>query len=134
MKKLTNVVYAILFGFIIFNFFIKNSAEADVKRSYESYLSGEAVFIDVREENEVRDGMIKGAIWIPLSKISSNKEKEIIKIKEIATDKKIFVYCRSGSRSGRVQEYLKEAGVKSINMGGYSGLVSENLPTQIGPK
>ena len=134
MKKMTNVVYVILFGFIIFNFFIKNSAEADVKKSYESYLSDKAVFIDVREENEVQDGMIKGAIWIPLSKISSNQEKEIIKIKELTKDKKVFVYCRSGSRSGRVQEYLKQAGVEAINMGGYSGLVSENLPTQIGPK
>ncbi len=119
---------------IIFNIFYKDSAEADPKKSYESYLSGKAVFIDVREFDELKDGMIKGALWYPLSKIEADKNLELAKIRENSKNKEIYFYCRSGNRAGKVQNYLENIGIKSINMGGFSNLVKEGLPTQPGPK
>ncbi len=133
MKKISNYLYIGLLGFFIFNFFFKNQAEADAKKSYENYKAGKAIFIDVREEAEVKDGMIKGALWIPLSKLEADPIKETKRIKQLTAEKEIFIYCRSGSRSGRAQSLLKEAGVSSVNMGGYSGLVNESLPIQTGP-
>lgn len=127
-------MFPVLLGFMIYNFFIKNTAEADATQSYQQVLAGKAVIIDVREKDEVKDGMIKGALWYPLSEMEQNREQEIKKIKEAAKDKGIFVYCRSGNRSGKVQGYLKEAGIKSTNLGGYSALVNDKLPTQPGPQ
>jgi coproporphyrinogen III oxidase-like Fe-S oxidoreductase len=63
MKKISNFLFIGIFGFLVFNFFFKNQAEADAKKSYESYQSGNAIFVDVREESEVKEGMIKGAHW-----------------------------------------------------------------------
>jgi phage shock protein E len=134
MEKAGNYLYIGLIGFFIFNFFFKNQAEADAKKSYENYLAGKAIFVDVREEAEVKDGMIKGAHWISLSKFEINPKKEIEQLAKLSWGKEIYVYCRSGNRSGRVQSLLKDAGVDSVNMGGYSSLVKEDIPTQPGPQ
>jgi len=134
MKKLNKIVFVSLLSLLVFNFFIKNKAEADARQSYDQFLAGKAVFIDVREEAEVNEGMIKGAVWFPLSQIEKDKTTEIEKIKTITKDKEIYVYCRSGNRSGKVKSYLEEAGLKAVNMGGYNSLVSEKIPTQPGPK
>ena len=72
--------------------------------------------------------------WYPLSLIEKNKTAEIKKIKDEAQSKDIYLYCRSGNRSGKVKSYLEEAGVKSVNMGGFSQLVNEQIPTQQGPQ
>lgn len=130
MKKTTNYFFLFLIGFSIYTFFFRGTAEADPHQSYKSYLEGQAIFIDVREEDEVKDGMIKGALWFPLSKFMTNKNDDINNIKKLASNKQIFIYCRSGNRSGRMQKYLEEAGIKSINMGGYQDLIAKNLPTQ----
>ncbi len=133
MNKVVRYISIGLIAFFIFSFFFKNKAEADAKKSYESFLASKAIIIDVREESEVNEGMIKGAVWVPLSKLEANSKKEIDLIKKMSTDKQIFIYCRSGNRSGKAQSILKEAGVVSVNLGGYSGLVKESLPTQPGP-
>jgi phage shock protein E len=134
MKVMSNFLFIGLLGYLVFSFFIKNHAEADAKSSYESFQSGKAVFIDVREAEEVKEGMIKGALWIPLSKLQADPKNEMEKIRQITSNKEIFVYCRSGNRSGKVQSMLKESGISSVNMGGYSALVKESLPTQKGPE
>lgn len=134
MKKITNFLFPVLLGFMIYNFFIKNTAEADATQSYQQVLEGKAVIIDVREQDEVKDDMIKGALWFPLSKMEENRTSVIRTIKEMAQGKNIYVYCRSGNRSGRVKGHLKEANIASINLGGYSALVNDKLPTQPGPQ
>lgn len=68
----------------------------------------EAVLVDVREENEFREGHIPGALNIPLSVIQ-----------QIDLDKTapLFIYCLRGSRSDRAAAILKKMGyqhVKSI--------------------
>lgn len=134
MKKVSNYAFIAFLGFLMFNFFIKNRTEADAKQSYDSYLAGKALFIDVREEDEVKAGMIKGALWFPLSKIEQNKNAEVVKIQKATKGKEIFIYCKSGYRASKVKAYLKEAGTKSLNMGGFSSLVDDSLPTQSGPQ
>lgn len=108
-------------------------ASANTKEIYEKFIAGKAVIIDVREDEEVKEGMIKGARWFPLSKIEANKKEEIEKVKSLSKNKEIFLYCRSGKRSGKYQDILKEAGVRSQNIGGYTSLVKDGLPTQSGP-
>jgi rhodanese-related sulfurtransferase len=134
MKKTLNIISILLLGILVFNTFFRNRAEADVKESYAKISQGKAIIIDVREESEVKEGMIKGALWIPLSKISSNPKSESEIIKKLGLGKEIYLYCRSGARSGKVQSILADEGIKSINLGGFSSLASENLPTQPGPQ
>lgn len=78
-----------------------------------------AKLIDVREADEYAAGHIPASINIPLSSIGKAKE-EITDL-----DTPLFVYCRSGNRSGQAVAWLKQAGYSKVkNIGGiadYSG-------------
>lgn len=100
------------------------------KEVYKEAQAGKAVIIDVREQSEIADGMVKGAKWLPLSKIKQDKNW-YKKFKKMAGDKKAYVYCKSGHRAGIVQNMLKEHGTKAVNFGGFMTLGHE-LPTQKG--
>lgn len=72
------------------------------------------VIIDVRNPIEVESGYMETSINIPLGDLSSNIE-DIVKSK----DKEIYIYCRSGRRSGIAKEILKKLGYTNIiNAGG----------------
>ena len=74
----------------------------------------EGFWIDVRTAEEYAAGHVSQAINIPYEEITA-------RIGEVTTDKDalIYVYCRSGRRSGIAREALDEAGFsKVINVGG----------------
>ena len=76
--------------------------------------SSEALWIDVRTANEYSQGHVPGAIHIPYEEITE-------RIGEVTQDKDalIYLYCRSGRRSGIALETLSEAGfTNAINIGG----------------
>ena len=76
--------------------------------------SNEIIVIDVRSDEEVKTGIIQDAIHIEWTKI----DKEITKI-DISKDHAIYLYCRSGNRSGKAVDILKKLGyVNVINAGG----------------
>ena len=76
--------------------------------------SDEPLVIDVRSLEEVKTGIIQDAIHIEWTKI----DKEITKI-DISKDHAIYLYCRSGTRSGKAVDILKNIGyVNVINAGG----------------
>lgn len=103
-------------------------AATDPKAAYSMVQKKEAVIIDVREEDELKAGMIKDAKWFPLSKVMNDKnwKEEFSKLTE---GKKIFLHCRSGARSAKVMNILKENGIESENLGGYETLKHE-LPVR----
>lgn len=79
-----------------------------ISENIEKY--SDYVIVDVRSIEEFRSGHIKNAVNVPLPNIN-----EI----DIPTDKKIIVYCRSGSRSLNAAGELHKLGYKYIyNMGG----------------
>ncbi|TDF96559.1 rhodanese-like domain-containing protein [Paenibacillus piri] len=75
--------------------------------------SGEQLhIIDVREPDEIAQGMIPGAISIPLMQIPD-------RMREIPQDKETVLVCRSGNRSGKAYEYLTAQGYTNLkNMSG----------------
>lgn len=90
---------------------------------------GKAVMVDVREKEEIEQGMIERAVWFPKSKITSD-DKWLEEFTELTDDKEIFLYCRSGRRSEEVRKILKSNGIESVNLGGYNDL-QHILPTVI---
>jgi rhodanese-related sulfurtransferase len=79
----------------------------------------DTILIDVREQDEVAQGMLKNAQWIPLSKLD---EKKITELKAQYKDKKIEVYCRSGGRAGKFISLLGFPEARATNLGGYEAL------------
>ena len=80
--------------------------------------------IDVRTENEWNTGHLEGALHIELQdilKVSSN----------IPIDEEIFLYCRSGNRSGKATKILIEAGYVNAKNAGSILNASELLNIKI---
>ena len=81
----------------------------------EKIKTKEAFLIDVRTEKEWNLNHAKGAIHFELSKIQEGEMPALSK------DAEIYLYCRSGNRSGIAKEVLKKAGFTNIeNLGGLS--------------
>ena len=79
-----------------------------------SWAGEEAFWIDVRTAEEYQAGHVEGAINIPYEEI-------VERIGEVTEDPDalIYVYCRSGRRSGIAQGMLQDAGyTQVINLGG----------------
>ena len=77
-------------------------------------LSENEIIVDVRTVQEWNTGHLESAIHI--------EWQDILTISDIATkDKKIYLYCRSGNRSGKATKILNDAEYfQAINAGSIS--------------
>ncbi|KYP81094.1 FAD-dependent oxidoreductase [Ferroacidibacillus organovorans] len=66
-----------------------------------------AILIDVREPSEVAEGILPGAIHIPLDELRA-------RITEIDRSRPHVVYCRSGQRSYFAYQILRGLGVREV--------------------
>tara|TARA_X000001036_G_C20298134_1_gene651201 strand:- start:119 stop:427 length:309 start_codon:yes stop_codon:yes gene_type:complete len=80
--------------------------------------------VDVRTEAEWNTGHLEGALhieWQDILKISSDVDK----------DEEIFLYCRSGNRSGKATKILLDAGYVNAKNAGSILDASELLDIKI---
>jgi phage shock protein E len=76
--------------------------------------AGKPILVDVRSEEEYQAGHVDGAINIPHEEIGDR-----ITSLQLASDQPIFLYCRSGRRSGIALATLSDLGYTSLtNIGG----------------
>ncbi|MGQ1797071.1 rhodanese-like domain-containing protein [Kocuria oceani] len=78
--------------------------EAEQRRAQEQVL-------DVREDVEVADGMIPGALHIPMGQLTS-------RLPELDRTRPVIVVWSSGNRSARVADALTGAGCTADTMAG----------------
>lgn len=78
----------------------------------EKLNAGETLnLIDVREDDEVAQGMIPGAAHVRLGDVPTRME-------ELDKNQAYIIICRSGGRSGNACEFLAEQGYDVTNMTG----------------
>jgi rhodanese-related sulfurtransferase len=75
----------------------------------EGLSNNEVQLIDVRTPKEYNDGHIENARLIDFL-----SEYFKIKIQELDKEKPIYLYCRSGGRSGKASKVMEEFGFKEI--------------------
>lgn len=101
---------------------------ADAKKLY---VSGQAVFVDVRSNEQYTYGHIKGALSIPGSQL-------IRRFAEVPPRKTVITYCACSAEqsSGRAAADLMAHGVKNVFAlkGGWNEWKNEGHPTAVGPK
>lgn len=73
-----------------------------------------ALLIDVRSLMEYNQEHIDGAINIDVQEILNMTDSLVYENANISKDKKIIVYCRSGSRSSSAAAKLIELGYKNV--------------------
>lgn len=101
------------------------------KQASEMAKSGQAVIIDVRE-NEERHEIVEGSLAIPMSKVSDTKAWNDFKA-QLPKGKAPIFHCAGGYRSKKVAEKLTAEGTKSLYFKGPDQWKSEGLPLAKGP-
>ena len=87
-------------------------------------IANDYYLIDVRTPEEFKSGYLEDAINIEWQNIKDLN-------KEIKKDDKIYLYCRSGNRSGKATDILINLGYKNVkNIGGLKD-ASERLNLRI---
>ncbi len=88
----------------------------------------DALVLDVREQSELKDGVIVDSVHMPLSAFAKRVD-EISNYK----DKTVIVGCRSGHRSSSACAKLRKQGFENVyNLrGGIMAWKNANLPIEI---
>jgi len=82
--------------------------------------------IDVRTPEEYSAGHLKYAKNIDFKSADFKAQ-----IEKLDRNKPVYLYCRTGNRSGKALDTLKSVGFKeSYNIGGFENLKAEGLPAQ----
>ena len=102
------------------------STDVSVAEAVDLIKNKNAVIIDVRTPEEFAESHLPEANNFPVDTLSQNIET----IKKLQRDKPLLVYCRSGKRSARAAEKLKNLGVNSLynQKGGIKAWSDANNP------
>lgn len=94
--------------------------EIDVQHAARLTEAGEALLLDVREDDEWAAGRAPGAEHVPLGSLQPA---------EVPTSRPVLALCRSGNRSGEAAQALAAAGVDVRNVtGGMKAWAAAGLP------
>jgi rhodanese-related sulfurtransferase len=100
-----------------------------VADAHAAWSAGQLAIVDCREEDEHAETRIDGVPLIPMSEF-------LARIDELPDGLPLAIICRSGSRSGRVADYLTAQGehgeVANVE-GGIIAWAAEGLPYEGGP-
>jgi len=70
---------------------------------------GNGLLLDVRTEGEYAEGHLEGSTLININGPDFQQ-----KIKELDPETPVYVYCRSGARSGNAAKIMKQLGFKTV--------------------
>ncbi len=119
-KKYTNVLYWIAMAGLLFWFayskgwILANFESIDAKTAIHLLENDDNVtLLDVRTIEEYKEGHLRDATLIPVQALSQN-----LGMLKQDKNKKIIVYCRTGSRSVSASRILEENGFTPLNVKG----------------
>lgn len=112
---------------VMFSRFLFGGGEVEPGEALSRVAAGSAVVIDVREPSEWRDGVVEGALLLPLSDLRGGRTQWAAAIEEHG-GKEFILYCRSGRRSGIAAGILGGEGHNATNGGGFGGWVGAGVP------
>ena len=89
-------------------------------------LADGAPLVDVRMPDEYAEMHVPGAVLIPLPQLGARTE-------EVPDDRRVYVICATGARSGAAVEALNNAGWDTVNVsGGTKAWAAEGRPVRHG--
>lgn len=126
---------SILFGLTVLLFFAackdKTVAE-EIKvlppqEFHDAVVNKDVQLLDVRTPEEFAEGHLKDA-----ENINVLEDDFISEVEKLDPEKPIYVYCRSGKRSAKAAQILKEKGFKEIRdlQGGFLEWEAQGLPKE----
>jgi len=84
-----------------------------------------AALVDVREQNEVDEVRVDGAVVLPMSTFQEHLDE--------LPEGPLYIMCHAGGRSARVTQFLEAQGYDATNVeGGITRWQAEGLPVSRG--
>ncbi|KAF2956924.1 rhodanese-like domain-containing protein [Marinitoga sp. 38H-ov] len=127
MKKVFFIIFSVIIVVLVINFFIPKQEFQNIspKEAYDLILKEDVIILDVRTPGEFNSGHIVNAINIDYYNSSFKSE-----LSKLDKNKTYIIYCRSGNRSGKTLDIMKELGFKNVYniSGGILSWNSYNLP------
>ena len=94
---------------------------------YVANRDAEAPLLDVRTPDEFASGHLAGAVNVDV--MSPTFQSQVAAL-DLPADGPVYLYCRSGNRSGQATKALRQMGhAGAVNIGGIGGLVSAGAKT-----
>lgn len=86
--------------------------EIDVREAHRRMTEDNALLLDVREADELKEAAVPGALHIPLGLLNQ-------KGSTLPKDRDLLVFCRSGQRSALATDMLQKNGYsRAVNVTG----------------
>ena len=120
MKK----IFVLLFSFVLMNCNAQENEKTLTTKELKELLSKEQIqLVDVRTPKEVKQGAIENAMYVNF--FDTDFTEKIIQ--KLDKEKPVYLYCRSGNRSGKACKILQEKGYEVYNvLGGFNQWKKEN--------
>ena len=84
-----------------------SKVDVSIEQAFKMWQNKEAIIIDIRTPQEYKEGHIPGVANIPLDQLAERN-------REIPTDKKVLLICRSGNRSSQGTSLLRSKGFGNV--------------------
>ena len=112
-----NLVCLFIMIFFCVNCNSQVALKAITTKELKVLLSQENIqLMDVRTPEEIKEGAIQTAFFVNYFDVDFEK----VATAKLNKSKPVYLYCRSGNRSGKACKILKEKGFEVINvLGGY---------------
>lgn len=120
--------FAIVLGLIIkleMSRYTRKYKTVNVNEAVKLMNNDDTIIVDVREDKEIKEGIIKGSQHITLGQLSD-------KMGLLGANKQapVLVYCRTGHRSNSASQTITKAGFENVSSltGGIQAWETANLP------
>jgi rhodanese-related sulfurtransferase len=119
-----NILCLFMLSFFVINCSSQEEIKAISTKELKVLLAKENLqLLDVRSPKEIAAGAIKTAVFANYFEADFHH----IAAKQLDKSKPVYLYCRSGNRSGKSAKILKEKGFDVYNvLGGYNQWEKEN--------
>ena len=129
MKKLPLILFAL---FLTIGAYAQTSQSklSDTKKSPEAIIreikEGKAYLVDVRTPEEYKEGHLAYSKNIDIKAADFKTQ-----VSKLDRSKPVYLYCRSGNRSGKAADTLQTLNFKAAyNIGGFADLKTAGLPAE----
>jgi len=116
----------ILAGAVAVFVLTRGGGESTTPNAAVDAIQNGAFVIDARTADEYASGHISGALNVDVLEDDFRQ-----RVEDLDREEPVYIYCRSGNRSGRAATIMEEMGFSSvINAGGFNALAAAGAPVE----
>ena len=126
LKSAAVLLIVLAVGYVLFSRFATGGEEMTPDRFVAAYEPGD-VLIDARTSREYDASHLAGAIHLDVLDSDFRERAE-----DLPRDRRVYIYCASGHRSGRAAGILEAMGFPAVyNVGGMDALAAAGAEVEI---